>query len=138
MKTVVVGVADTETSMKAAHQAAELARALGAKLHLVSAVPHRGVQTISGGGETWTFTDMDLAEDHLESLEVALGENLEISSAVVYGEPAKGIVGEAERIGADIIVVGSVRTSGIGRVLGSVAGDVLKQAPCAVHVAKTT
>ncbi|MGI9610154.1 MAG: universal stress protein [Acidimicrobiia bacterium] len=138
MKTVVVGVADTETARRAAHEAADLARALGAALHIVSAVSKRGVQTVSGGGEEWTFTDMDLAETHLKGVELAVGEGIEVTRAVLYDDPAKAIVAEAERLDADVIVVGSVRTSGPGRVLGSVAGDVLKSAPCAIHVAKTT
>jgi nucleotide-binding universal stress UspA family protein len=63
---------------------------------------------------------------------------VEFSTAVVDGDPADALCAEAERLQADMIVVGSVRTQGIGRVLGSVANDVLRQAPCAVLVAKTT
>ena len=48
------------------------------------------------------------------------------------------ILAEAEKVSADLIVVGSKRMTGIARVLGSVANDVAHHAPCSVYVAKTT
>lgn len=138
MKTIVVGVTDAPTADDAAKQAADLARDLKARLHLVSAVSDRKVMTITGGGESWTFTSYDSAAGHLDTLRAALGQGIELSTAVVDGDPAEGLCSEAERIDADLIVVGSVRTQGIGRVMGSVAKDVLRKTPCAVFVAKTT
>jgi nucleotide-binding universal stress UspA family protein len=45
---------------------------------------------------------------------------------------------EAERLDARTIVVGNRRVQGISRVLGSVASDVTRQAPCAVLIANTS
>ncbi|MCP3973298.1 MAG: universal stress protein, partial [bacterium] len=39
---------------------------------------------------------------------------------------------------ARMIVVGNRRVQGIARVLGSVASDVAKRAPCSVLIAHTT
>jgi nucleotide-binding universal stress UspA family protein len=45
---------------------------------------------------------------------------------------------EARRLGARIIVVGNRRVQGASRVLGSIASDVAKQAPCDVLIVNTT
>lgn len=138
MKTIVVGVTDAPTADEAASQAAALARDLGARLHLVCAVSDRRVTTITGGGESWTFTSYDSAKSHMATLQGLFGDGVELSTSVVDADPADALCSEAERLEADLIVVGSVRTQGIGRVLGSVANDVLRKTPCAVMVAKTT
>jgi nucleotide-binding universal stress UspA family protein len=44
---------------------------------------------------------------------------------------------EATRLEARAIVVGNRRVQGMSRVLGSVAADVTRQAPCDVVVANT-
>ncbi|MGI9611494.1 MAG: universal stress protein [Acidimicrobiales bacterium] len=138
MRTIVVGVTDAPTADEAAKQAVALARDLGAALHLVSAVSKRRTTTVGGGSESWTFTSYDNARTHVDALMATLGPGVELTTAVVDGDPAEALCSEAERLQADMIVVGSVRTQGVGRVLGSVANDVLRQAPCAVLVAKTT
>lgn len=62
---------------------------------------------------------------------------LEVTTKVMEGLPADAIVQEAQDWGADLVVVGS---HGYGRfkrmVLGSVAGAVVANAPCSVHVAR--
>ncbi|MCP4227264.1 MAG: universal stress protein [Actinomycetia bacterium] len=138
MGTIVAGATDTPTANEAARQAATLARDLGARLHLVSAVSDRATTTVGGAGESWTFTTYDGARSHLDNMAGLLGNGLEVTTAVVTGDPADAMCSEAERLEADVIVVGSVRTQGISRVLGSVATAVLQRTPCAVFVAKTT
>jgi len=138
MKIIVVGVTNVSTAEDAAHQAADLARAMQARLHLVSAVSDRKMTTVGGAGEAWTFSTTDLAESHVADLRGRLGEVSVLTSSVVFGDPAKALCSEAVRLEADVIVVGSRRTQGVSRVLGSVASDVLQKAPCGVFVAKTT
>lgn len=137
MDTIVVGVTHVATAEDAATQAAALARALGARLHLVSAVK-TATSTMGADWTQWLFEEQELAEAHVAELAVRLGDGIEVSTAVRKGDPAAALCAEAEALDASMIVVGSVRTQGVGRILGSVAADVLKQAPCAVHVAKTT
>ncbi|MEN9823602.1 MAG: hypothetical protein RLZ04_2028, partial [Actinomycetota bacterium] len=55
----------------------------------------------------------------------------------IEGNPAKAIITVAERESAELIVVGNVRMQGIGRVLGSVGDDILRNAPCNVLIVKT-
>jgi nucleotide-binding universal stress UspA family protein len=62
---------------------------------------------------------------------------LAVTTKAVEGNPRDAILEEAREWGADLIVVGS---HGYGRlkrmVLGSVAGAVVADAPCSVHVAR--
>jgi nucleotide-binding universal stress UspA family protein len=63
--------------------------------------------------------------------------DLTVTTKVVEGNPKDAIVEEAGEWDADLVVVGS---HGYGRlkrmVLGSVAGAVVANAPCSVHVAR--
>src|SRR5205085_8240235 len=57
--------------------------------------------------------------------------------AVREGDPRSVIVDEAERWGADLIVVGSHGYTGLQRfLLGSVAQSVVNHAPCSVEVVR--
>jgi nucleotide-binding universal stress UspA family protein len=57
---------------------------------------------------------------------------------VLDGDAAKAVTAEAARIGADLIVVGNRRVAGVSRVLGAVALDIVRHAPCSVYIAKTS
>lgn len=138
MDRIIVGVDFSPTSEEAARQAAALARATGADLHLVTATRKSGSQVVRGGGETWTINDVDRAHEKLRALAGTLSDGLRVECTVLDGDAAKAIVAEADRIGADVIVVGNKRVSGVSRVLGAVALEIVRHAPCAVHIAKTT
>ena len=138
MKTIVVGIGGGETALVAGRQAAELAAALGARVHFVDVV-ERDDQTIVGlGTDRYQFQASDAARARVKRFVESLGFDLDHTIATVEGQPAKVLVSEAERIGADLIVVGSVRMQGVGRVLGSVGNDVAHHAPCNVLIVKTT
>lgn len=137
IETIVVGVADTPTARAAAAEAAGLARVHRARLHLVVAVKNPRTQSLRAGGETLTVSDVDRADQLLQEIRLSAGLD-EVTSGVVDDEPAKALLAEAERIDADLIVVGNKRMQGISRVLGAVAKDVATHAPCAVYIAHTS
>lgn len=60
-------------------------------------------------------------------------EGFTVSEHVLSGGPSSEIVRMAERMGADLIVMGAHGTAGAKPVLiGSVAEKVMRQAPCSV------
>jgi len=69
---------------------------------------------------------------------LALGQPLAIERIAVYvvaGTPSERIVALATAIDADLIVLGTHSRHGLGRLLlGSVAEEVLRRAPCGVFV----
>jgi nucleotide-binding universal stress UspA family protein len=137
MEKILVGVDGSATAEAAAREAAELAKRTGAELHLVSALKRSGTQVVHGGGEQWTISDVDRASSKLQAFAAKLNAGRKVTCAVLDGDPAKAIVAEAERVGADVIVIGNKRVSGAGRVLGAIAIDVVRHAPCSVYIAKT-
>ena len=63
---------------------------------------------------------------------------LRVTTKILDGVPAQVIVVEAHDWGADLIVVGSHGYGFMKRVLlGSVAGAVVANAPCSVHVVRS-
>lgn len=77
-----------------------------------------------------------LVDDARERLRRAV-PNVEVVTTVLEGTPQDVIVQEARDSGADLIVVGSHGHGRLRRlVLGSVAGAVVANAPCSVHVVR--
>ena len=133
---IVVGVDESATARRAAFRAAELASALGAPLHVVMAANRGradGLKTETGRHVDWLAG----AEQFLDGL---LGElpASTITRAVVPEDPVAAICDEAERVEAQMIVVGNRRVQGISRVLGAIATDVARRASCDVLISDTT
>jgi nucleotide-binding universal stress UspA family protein len=137
MKSIVVGVTETDTSQLAARKAVELASAVGATVHFVTAVKEAEVQVLELGGDSWELNSLEEAREKVVRFVEGLGLKVSHTVDALEGEPADVLLRAAERLSADLIVVGNVRMQGIGRVLGSVGADVLRQAPCDVLIAKT-
>lgn len=132
--TIVVGVELDDTGDDALLQAAELARASDAHLHLVYACgdpasdPARNDELLSAGASrlhAWAISRIQ--GDPLVS---------RCSAHVDLGRPDEVIVQLAVDLQADLIVVGSHRKGLLERLReGSVVRRVLTDAPCAVLVA---
>jgi len=76
----------------------------------------------------------EVVERAVEQLHSA---NLTASGVAVDGDPKTVILDEAQGSSADFVVVASHGTSGVARLLlGSVAGAVLRYAPCSVEVVR--
>lgn len=137
---ILVGIDGSETAECAAREAIVLASATGARVHLVTAMTKaRDFGHLSTPGECWQLTSLDQAESLLaEAAQRLVPVGVDRSTAVLDGKPADAIVAEAERVHASLIVVGNKRMQGVKRVLGAVAADVARHAPCSVYIAKTT
>jgi nucleotide-binding universal stress UspA family protein len=136
MNEIVVGVDGSETARRAARTAARIAADSGDTLHLVMCVS-RSSRNVSSGSERWHVDSLSSAEQYLASLRVDMHPP-KVTHSVSFDDPADALCNEAERLGARMIVVGNRRVKGAARVLGSVAIDVVRHAPCDVLVANTT
>jgi nucleotide-binding universal stress UspA family protein len=134
---VVVGVDRSETAMRAATVAAEMAQALGVNLHLVTCADKSGSADVRVGSDRFHTDWLTEAEQFLRDTGRRLGAE-QVTYAVRSGNPATELSDEARRVDARMLVVGNRRVQGLARVLGSVASDVLKQADCDVLIVDTT
>ena len=135
---VVVGVDGSATARKAAHAAADMASALRAKLHVVTAFSDERVEVVGGGSDQLVVSDARKAEKVARDTAVELRSNgLEVDYFAIHGSPAQALLKQAEAHDARMIVVGNKRMRGLGRVLGSVANTVAHSAPCDVYIVKT-
>jgi nucleotide-binding universal stress UspA family protein len=135
---IVVGVDGSETALKAAHTARDLAASLGATLHVVSAFDSDRTEFYGSGSDKWIVSDAGNAEKVAKIVAEGLRRLATCGGISDIGVGrAEALINEAERTGAQMIVVGNRRMRGIGRVLGSVANSVAHNAPCDVYIAKT-
>ena len=73
-----------------------------------------------------------------ERVSTATGEKLRITTDTINGYPKQAIVEEAEKWGADLIVVGSHGYKGLTKFLiGSVSQAVVSHAKCSVEVVRS-
>lgn len=118
-------------------QAAALARAEGATLHVLSVVDEGDLDLFSSG--ELTAVDELLrgaAEDAVvDAAERAADAGVDAVRAVRVGIPHREIVDHAVDVGADVVVVGSHGRRGLSRaLLGSVAARVVRGSPVPVLV----
>jgi nucleotide-binding universal stress UspA family protein len=135
--TIVVGVDGSGTAKKAAEAARDLAAAVGASLHVVSAFDSDRTEVFGSGSDQWIVSDADAAEQVARTVAGSLAGNVPVTYSAARGKPAEALIKEAERLDARMIVVGNRRMRGIGRVLGSVANSVAHNATCDVYIANT-
>lgn len=149
-KSIVVGVDGSATSRGAMMKAADLAKLTGARVHLVTAsVKGRLAELVAiepiGAGmvETLRQAEAEISSASEQMLKTAAEElralGVDVETSLVEDDPADAIVGVAESVGADLIVVGNKGMRGAKRfVLGSVPNAVAHRAPCDVTIVSTT
>jgi nucleotide-binding universal stress UspA family protein len=137
MRNVIVGIDRSETAGLAAKRAAELAAAYGDNLHIVMCVDRDRPMEVKVGSDSFRLDTLADAEQFVADVGRKLGAD-QYTHAVRHGDPAKILCEEAAKLDTRAIVVGNRRVQGMARVLGSVATDVVKHAPCDVLVANTT
>ena len=143
---LVVGTDGSETAKEAVRQATELAKAVNARVHLVSAYEPVAESRLR---EERVQVPDDLAwmVNPREDVEGTLGEaakdieqeGVDVATYAREGDPADAILDVAEEQGADLIVVGNKGMTGARRfLLGSVPNKVSHHAPCSVMIIRTT
>ena len=144
-RNVVVGTDGSETAELAVRQAAELAKAFGARLTVVTAFtprPDEEATRLQGAPEDvrWAITDATSADEHARRAR-AMARDMGVDDVVLRvdnGDPASLLIDAADDAGGDVIVVGSKGMTSAKRfVLGSVPNKVTHHAPCDVVIVHT-
>jgi nucleotide-binding universal stress UspA family protein len=139
MNEIIVGVDQSATARTTAERAAAFATNAGKPLHIVMAVPSRqSVGSYRSRSQRWQLDSISMADEALRALAGAIHSSTPVTHTVIIGKPAKALCGEAARLDASVIAVGNKRSRGLARVLGSIAGDVAKHAPCDVLIVNST
>lgn len=140
---IVVGTDGSETASKAVVHAAEMAKSLGAKLHIVSAYTPVAARVQSEGDPEraeWSVGPDVLVDGVLtEATALVASLGLEIDTHAVRGDAAEGLIDAAAQFGGDLIVVGNRGMTGTRRfLLGNVPNKVSHHAPCSVLIVRTS
>ncbi|MGB6058254.1 MAG: universal stress protein [Microthrixaceae bacterium] len=135
---ILVGVDSSETARAAAAVAAQLAKALGRTLRVVTAYDRDEVEELRVGSDVFRVSSEEEAQRTASQVASEVASDLAVETGALVGKPADAIVAEAERVEASLIVVGNRRMQGVSRVLGSIANSVSHHAPCDVYIVKTT
>jgi nucleotide-binding universal stress UspA family protein len=145
---ILVGTDGSATADRAVEAAAELARQLGAELHILSvyqgasqpdwsARPALGDPLPPGLSDAGSPGGLLASRQVVERALSTWSQGLPAHAHAVAGSAVDAIVGTAASVGADLVVVGSKGMRGARRVLGSVPNSVAHRAPCAVLIVKT-
>ena len=143
---IVVGTDGSETAGEAVKQATDLAKAVGARIHVVSAFEPVGNQRLREertqvpDDMQWMVNEREDVEATLRNVGEAIGEaGVEVETYARQGDPADAILDVAEEQNADLIIVGNKGMTGAKRfLLGSVPNKVSHHAPCSVLIIRTT
>jgi nucleotide-binding universal stress UspA family protein len=145
-RSMVVGTDGSETANEAVKQATELAKAVGAKVNLVSAFEPVGNQRLREERQQapddmqWMINAREDVEATLREAEERIKDaGVEVETFARQGDPADAILDVAEEQDADLIVVGNKGMSGAKRfLLGRVPNKVSHHAPSSVMIIRTT
>jgi len=145
-RSIVVGTDGSDTANQAVRQAVDLARAVGAKLQLVSAYEPVSAQRLQEERRSapedlqWAISPREDVDAVLEAAaEIAREAAVTVDVYPRQGDPADAILDVAEEQDADLIVVGNKGMTGAKRfLLGSVPNKVSHHAPCSVLIIRTT
>ena len=142
---ILLAVDGSDASMSAVAATAALPIGSGSEIRVVSVVP----TTFAPEGSPWPNVirvdppnDRDRIFDDVARRLLDIADRLRVGDKTVHvevldGRPATEIVRDAERWGADLIVVGARGLSTARRLLiGSVSSEVVDHAPCPVLVAR--
>jgi nucleotide-binding universal stress UspA family protein len=133
---IIVGIDESDRSKDAVALAAQLARGSGAELALICAYPYDDRPSRASNLEYRRSLRADAEESLRRAHEGAADLPIAESRAIAERSPARAIQALATSEGASLVVLGSSRRGGMGRVLaGTTADRLLHGSPCPVAVA---
>lgn len=150
LKRILVPVDFSECSRKALRYALPFAREFGAEINLLYVVESAYVMGSMGEFGTGEYVPVDYAAMETELVAISARQLRELATAEIgssatwkpiirQGRPATEIVEAAREIEADLIVIATHGHTGLKHVLlGSVAENVVRHAPCPVLTVRTS
>ena len=137
---IVVGTDGSASAGEAVQRAGELAKLCGATLHIVSA--YRPLAEIILNPEALPVDIGSLVNPEKDAAEICAGaaaavNGVDVKTHTCPGHAADALVDQAEKVKADLIVVGSRGMKGKRRMLGSVPNSVSHHAGCTVMIVHT-
>ncbi|MGC2168143.1 MAG: universal stress protein [Acidimicrobiales bacterium] len=137
---IVVGADDSPTARRAIEAATELTMMSAGTLHVVSAYGGKPQRLPAGTPAEFRHLDTDNeVKALLQDLSfIAKAKGVEPVLHSVMGDPTEAIIATANKVSADLIVVGNRGMRGVRRVLGSVPNSVAHGASCSVAIIDTT
>ncbi len=141
IQTILVPIDFSPDANEALVYAMDLAKAFKARIHLLHVYQ---LGALAPAPHPYIFPPevlmgvRDAAAARLEGIRMrASADGVESSADLLPGSPSVGIVETAEKVSADLIVMGTRGLSGLRHVmLGSVAERTLRHAPCPVLIVK--
>jgi len=131
MPTIVVGYVAKPEGDAALDRAVAEAQLRGAKLVVINS---------QRGGKTADYGELALTDEQVNAVRIRLenaGVEFEVRGLVLGNDPADDVVGVADEIGADLIVIGLRRRTPVGKlIMGSNAQRILLDASCPVLAVK--
>jgi len=133
----------TAPTLRAIRMAATLGRSTGATVRLVHSTPPLQTSTVytgpvslpSGLIQEIHERAKTTSTEALEKIGLELGEGVTLEYAVCPGQALSVVLEEAERFGADLIVMAASGRSRVARFfVGSTADRVIRQSSCPVLV----
>ena len=145
-RSIVVGTDGSDTAGQAVDEAIDLAKAVGARLCVVSAyepVPQARLREEARQAPSdlqWMVNPREEVDTTLsDAAELVRAAGVEVETFAREGAPADAILDVAEERDADLIIVGNKGMTGARRfLLGSVPNKVSHHAPCSVLIIRTT
>jgi nucleotide-binding universal stress UspA family protein len=139
-RTIVLAYDGTPACEAALQQAAQLASQQPARLHLLGIAVTTGGMTLAesvGGQDAWAPQEAARKRQLAAAAAGLRAQGLELVEAVRSGDPAAQIIGYAQEVGADLIVLGHSGKGAVTRWLqGSVGVQLLDRLPCSLLIAK--
>ncbi len=143
---ILVLVDFSQNSENAVHYGLEIARDRNARVYFLHMINQRiidAVQELSSKGYKGDFIQalkklvQDRENDLMEFVPQDRREGIDIEFLIRKGEPAEEVVNVAKEFSIDLIIVGSQgHTALASSTIGSVAQNVVNQAPCPVLVVR--
>lgn len=131
MGTIVVGYVPSPEGEAALDRAVDEARLRGSSLLVVNS---------QRGGRTADYQELALTDEQVEAIHARLhdaGVEHDVRGLVRGNDPADDLVGIADEVGAEMIVIGLRRRTPVGKlIMGSNAQRILLDASCPVLAVK--